>query len=149
MRWTALLGVAVFLLAVSSANAAPTAIKGTVVAKRPHSSTLVLATGRKGLAVTVHVAPQRVRLGDRVAVVGSRLRDGTFKASSLRVLSHVKRTRIRGMVVKRLAHALRIASGHSVLTIHTTGRVHASARDDGQEGNIGEFEVEFEHGNLV
>ena len=149
MRWTALLGVAVFLLAAGSATAAPTALKGTVVAKRAHSRTVVLATGRKGLAVTVHVAPRRLRLGDRVSVVGSRLRDGTVRASRLRVLSHVKKTRIRGMVVKRLAHAMRVASGHSVLTIQTRSGAHASRRDDGQEGDIGEFEVEFEHGNLV
>ena len=150
MRWTALLGVAVFLLAAGSATAAPTALKGTVVAKRAHSRTVVLATGRNGLAVTVHVAPRRVRLGDRVSVLGTRLRDGTVRASRLHVLSHVKKTLIRGMVVKRLAHAMRVASGHSILTIHTRSRVHASGRDDGQDqGDIGEFEVEFEHGDLV
>jgi hypothetical protein len=149
MRWTALLGVAVVLLAAGSATAAPTALKGTVVAKRAHSRTVILATGRKGLAVTVHVAPRRVRLGDRVSVVGSRLRDGTVRASRLRVLSHVTKTRIRGMVVKRLTHALRVASGHSILTIQTRTRAHASSRDDGQEGDIGEFQVEFEHGDLV
>jgi hypothetical protein len=152
MRWTALLGlgVAISLLAAGSATAAPTAIKGTVVAKRAHSRTVVLATGRQGLAVTVHVAPRRVRLGDRVSIVGNRLRDGTVRVSRLRVLSHVKRTLIRGMVVKRLAHAMRVASGHSVLTIQTRSRVHASSRDDGQaQGDIGEFEVEFEHGDLV
>ena len=150
MKWTALLAVAVFLLAAGSANAAPQTIKGTVVAKRTHSGTVVLTTGRRGLAVTVRVAPRRVRLGDRVSVVGKRLSNGTIKASRLHVLSHVKKARIRGMVVKRLAHALRVASGHSVLTIHTSSRAHAASRDDGQnQGDIGEFEVEFEHGGLV
>ena len=149
MKRTALLAMAVFLLAAGSATAAPRAIKGTVVAKRAHSRTVVLATGRRGLAVTVRVAPGRVRLGDRVSVVGQRLRDGTVRASRLHVLAHVKKTRIRGMVVKRLAHAMRVASGHSVLTIHTRGS-HLASRDDGErEGEIGEFEVEFEHGGLV
>jgi RNase P/RNase MRP subunit p29 len=147
MKWTALLAVAVFLLAVGSASAAPKAIKGTVVAKRVH--TIVLTTGRKGLAVTVRTAPRRVRLGDRVSVVGKRLRNGTIRASRLQVLSHVKKARIRGMVVKRLAHAMRVASGHSVLTIHTRS-AHAASRHDGEEkGDLGEFEVEFEHGDLV
>jgi RNase P/RNase MRP subunit p29 len=147
MKWTALLAVAVFLLAVGSASAAPKAIKGTVVAKRAH--TIVLTTGRKGLAVTVRTAPRRVRLGDRVSVVGKRLRNGTIRASRLQVLSHVKKARIRGMVVKRLAHGVRVASGHSVLTIHTRS-AHAASRHDGQEkGDLGEFEVEFEHGDLV
>ena len=147
MKWTALLAVAAFLLAVGSASAAPKAIKGTVVAKRAH--TIVLTTGRKGLAVKVRVAPRRVRLGDRVSVVGNRLRNGTIRASRLQVLSHVKKARIRGMVVKRLAHAMRVASGHSVLTIHTRS-AHAASRHDGQEkGELGEFEVEFEHGDLV
>ena len=149
MKWTALLAVAVILLAAGSASAAPSAIRGTVVAKRAHKGTVVLATGRKGLAVTVRVAPRHVRLGDRVSVVGNRLRDGTVRASRLRVLAHVKKARIRGMVVKRLAHAMRVASGHSVLTIHTRGRALASHHDGQDEGEIGEFEVEFEHGNLV
>ena len=147
MKWTALLAVAAFLLAVGSASAAPKAIKGTVVAKRAH--TIVVTTGRKGLAVTVRTAPRRVRLGDRVSVVGTRLRNGTIRASRLQVLAHVKKARIRGMVVKRLAHAIRVASGHSVLTIHTRS-AHAASRHDGEEkGDLGEFEVEFEHGNLV
>jgi len=147
MKWTALLAVAVFLLGVGSASAAPEAIKGTVVARRAH--TIVLTTGRKGLAVKVRVAPRRVRLGDRVSVVGKRLRNGTIRASRLNVLSHVRRTRIRGMVVKRLAHSMRVASGHSVLTIHTRS-AHAASRHDGEEkGELGEFEVEFEHGDLV
>jgi RNase P/RNase MRP subunit p29 len=147
MKWTALLAVAAFLLAVGSASAAPKAIKGTVVAKRAH--TIVLTTGRKGLAVSVRVAPRRVRLGDRVSVVGKRLSNGTIRASRLQVLSHVKKARIRGMVVKRLAHAMLVASGHSVLTIHTRS-AHAASRHDGEEkGDLGEFEVEFEHGDLV
>ena len=147
MKWTALLAVAAFLLAVGSASAAPKAIKGTVVEKRAH--TIVLTTGRKGLAVKVRVAPRRVRLGDRVSVVGTRLSNGTIRASRLNVLSHVKKARIRGMVVKRLAHAMRVASGHSVLTIHTRS-AHAASRHDGEEkGDLGEFEVEFEHGDLV
>lgn len=149
MKWTALLAVVVFLVAAGSANAAPVAIKGTVVAKRAHTRTVVLAAGRRGLAVTVRVATGRVRLGDRVSVVGTRLRDGTIRASRLRVVSHVKRTQIRGMVVKRLAHALRVASGHSVLTIHTSRRALASRHDGQKAGDIGEFEVEFEHGGLV
>jgi hypothetical protein len=149
MKWTALLAVAVFLLAVGSATAAPKAVRGVVVAKRAHSGTVVLATGRRGLAVTVRVAPRRVRLGDRVSVVGKRLRNGTIRASHLRVLARVRKIRIRGMVVKRLTHSLKVASGRSVLTIHTRGRGLAS-RDDGQdEGDLGEFEVEFEHDGLV
>ena len=149
MKRTALLAVAVFMLAVGSATAAPKAIRGTVVAKRAHGSTVVLATGRKGAAVTVHVAHRHSRLGDRLSVAGKRLSDGTIKASSVRVLSHVQRAQIHGMVVKRLAHALRVASGHAVLTIHTTGRALASRHDGPERGEIGEFEIEFEHGDLV
>jgi hypothetical protein len=149
MRSAALLALAVFLVAVGSATAAPKTLKGTVVAKRAHGRTVVLATGRKGVAVTVHVAHRPLRLGDRVNVVGTRLRDGTIKASRLNVLSHVKKARIRGMVVKRLAHAVRVASGHNVLTIHTTGRALASRHDGPERGDVGEFEIEIEHGDLV
>jgi FtsP/CotA-like multicopper oxidase with cupredoxin domain len=108
-----------------------------VVAKRAHSGAIVVATGKKGLAVTVKAAPSRFRLGERVSVVGTRVH----------VLSRVKTARIRGMVVKRLAHSVRVASGRSVLTIHTQGRSLAS-HGDGHEGEMGEFEVEFEHDGL-
>ena len=149
MKWTALLAVAAFLLAVGSASAAPQArtIRGTVVAKHVRSGTVVLA-GPKGLGVTVRVTTRRVRLGDRVSVAGKRLRDGTIRASRLHVLSHVKRTRIRGMVVKRLARGLRIATGHSLLTIHTNRRLLSDHGHGDQVGQMGEFEVEIEDGGL-
>jgi hypothetical protein len=143
MKWTALLAVAAFLLVAGSATAAvPKAVQGTVVAKHARSGTIVLA-GPKRLGVTVRVAPRRVRLGDRVRVVGSRLRDGTIRASRLRILSHVRSARIRGVVVRKVARGLRVASGRSLLTIH--GHEH-------RIGSVGEFEVEiedeglFEHG---
>src|SRR4029077_3604606 len=60
---------------------------------------------------------------------------------------HVRTARIRGMVVKRLAHSGRGASGRSVLTIHIQGRSLASRRDR-HEGEMGEFEVGFEHDGL-
>jgi hypothetical protein len=137
MKRTALLAVVAFLLAAGSANAAPKAIRGVVVAKRAHGRSIVVATGQKGLAVTVRVAPSRVALGERVRVTGTHVA----------VLSRVKTARIRGMVVKRLAHSMRVASGRSVLTIHTQGRSLAS-HGDGHEGEMGEFEVEFEHDGL-
>jgi hypothetical protein len=148
MKRTALLVVAAFLLAAGPATAATKAVKGTVVAKHARSDTVVLA-GPKGLGVTVRVAPRRVRLGDRVSVVGKQLRDGTIRATRLHVLSHVKTARIRGAVVKRIARGLRVASGHSVLTIRTSHRKLSSEGDGRHEGTIGEFEVEIEHGELV
>jgi hypothetical protein len=51
--------------------------------------------------------------------------------------------------VKRLAHALRVASGHSLLTIHTRSRALASHGDGVEAGDIGEFEIEFEDEGLV
>jgi hypothetical protein len=147
MKRTALLAVTTFLFLVGPATAAPNAIKGTVVAKHARSGTIVLA-GRNGLGVTVRVAPRRVRLGDRVSVVGTRLRDGTVRASHLHVLSHVKRARIRGMVVKTTPRGLRVASGHSVFTIRTSHR-RLSSEGHGMQGKIGEFEVGIDKGELV
>ncbi len=151
MKRTALLAVAAFLLLAGSATAAPTTIKGTVVAKHARNGTVVLA-GPKRLGITVRVSPRRVRLGDRVSVAGTRLRDGTIRASRLHVLSHVKTARIRGVVVKKIARGLRVASGHSVLTIHTSRRVLSSEGHGPRIGAVGEFEIEiedeglFEHG---
>jgi hypothetical protein len=151
MKRTALLAVAAFLLLAGSATAAPATIKGTVVAKHTRSGTIVLA-GPKRLGITVRVSPRRVRLGDRVSVAGKRLRDGTIRASRLRVLSHVKTARIRGVVVKKIARGLRVASGRSVLTIHTSRRALSSEGHGPRIGAVGEFEIEiedeglFEHG---
>src|SRR5262249_52015135 len=131
--------VAALLLVASQATAAPKTIRGVVVAKHARTGTVVVATGRKGVAVRVRVTARQGRLGDRVSVAGP----------PVRVLSHVQRTRLHGMVVKRLPHAMQVASGRSVLTIHTRGRALASD-DHGQDrGEVGEFEVEFEHGALV
>jgi FtsP/CotA-like multicopper oxidase with cupredoxin domain len=153
MKRTALLAVAAaaFLLLAGSATAATTTLKGTVVAKHARSGTVVLA-GPKRLGITVRVSPRRVRLGDRVSVAGKRLRDGTIRASRLHVLSHVQTARIRGVVVKRVARGLRVASGHSVLTIHTSRRDLSSEGHGPRIGSVGEFELEiedeglFEHG---
>ncbi len=140
MRWTALLAVAVFVLAVGSATAAPTP-SGEPSWRNARTAPVVLATGSKRPAVTVHVARRPVRLGDRVSVVGKRLAD---------VSRTLQRTRIRAVVVKRLAHALRVASGHSVLTIHTgRSRARLSPPRHVRRATIGEFEIEFEHGDLV
>jgi hypothetical protein len=139
MKWTALLAVAILLLVAGQAAAGPRTVEGVVVAKHARRGTVVLATGRQGLAVGVRVSPRQVRLGDRVRVVGS----------SLHVVSHVKKTRLHAVVVKRLAHGWRVASGHSVLTIHTRGRELASDDRGHDRGETGEFEVEFEHGVLV
>ena len=147
MKWTALLAVALLLLVVAPATAATKAIRGTVVAKHARSSTIVLARP-SGVAVTVRVAPRRVRLGDRLTVVGTRLRNGTIRASRLDVLSHVRTARIRGAVVKRLAGRLRVASGRSVLTIRTSHRTLSSEGHDLRVGRMGEFEIEIEHGEL-
>jgi hypothetical protein len=148
MKWTALLAAAAaILLAAAPATAAQKAIRGTVVAKHVRVGTVVLA-GPRGLGVTVRVSPRRVRLGDRVSVVGKRLRDGTIRASRLHVLSHVKRARIRAVVVKRVAHGLRVASGHSLLTIHTGARTLSSHDGGLHAGAMGEFEIEIEHGGL-
>ena len=81
--------VAAFLLVVGPATAATHATRGVVVANRARAGTIILS-GAKGVGITVHVSSQRVRLGDRVSVVGKRVR----------VLSHVKRAMIRGVVVK-------------------------------------------------
>src|SRR5262245_3659465 len=147
MKWTALLAVAASLLVVAPATAATKAIRGTVVAKHARSGTIVLA-GPKGLALTVRVAPRRVRLGDRVGVVGTRLRNGTIRASHLRVVSHVRTASIRGAVVRRLTGRIRVASGRSVLTIRTSHRALSSGGHDLRVGRMGEFEIEIEHGEL-
>jgi hypothetical protein len=101
--------------------------------------------------VTVHATTARVRPGDRVALQGAALRDGTFRATRLRVLAHVRHALVRGVVIRRLAHATLLATGRSVIRVRHAARTTASAHDDGElrAGAIGDFRIRFDDDGLV
>jgi len=149
MRVKILATLALLLALVVPAQARAAAFHGTVVAKQPQRGTLVLA-GQGGIGLTVH-ARTRAALGSRVTLRGSRLRDGTIRASRLTVLSRSRHAVIRGVVVRQLARSTIVATGHSAITIHQrAARRPASSSDHGglRPGTIADFRVRIDDDDL-
>jgi hypothetical protein len=146
-----MLVVATVLLAVAlPAQARAGKFSGVVVAKQPQRGTLLLA-GAHGIGLTVRGKVAHAAVGDRVAVRGVRLHDGTVRTTGLRVLSRVRRATLSGTVIRRLAGGTLLASGRSVVLIHASGRRLASASDHGglQPGQVARFDVRFDDDDVV
>jgi hypothetical protein len=150
MRLRILVVPAVLLAVALPAQARATGLSGIVVATQPQRGTLLLA-GAHGLGVTVRGGLARAAVGERIAIQGARLHDGTVRLSRLRVITHVHAATLRGTVLRQLAHGTLLASGRSVVLIHRPGRRLASADDRGRlrVGDVGEFRVRFDDDALV
>ena len=137
--------VAVGLAVALPAQARTGSFSGVVVAKQRARGTMLVA-GAHGAGLTVRGRLARAHVGDRVTVSGVRLRDGTLRASRLRVLSHARHTTLRGTVVRRMARGTLLASGHSVVLIHRRSR-HVSSRSDHgglEAGDVARFGIRFD-----
>jgi hypothetical protein len=141
--------VSVGLAVALPAQARAGSFSGVVVAKQKQRGTMLIA-GAHGVGLTVRGKLASAHVGDRVDVSGVRLNDGSVHASGLRVLAHVRAAALRGTVVRRLARGTLLASGHSVVLIHRSGRRLASASDDGglQPGDVARFEIRFHDDDL-
>ena len=123
---------ALFLIAVAAVLSLPAtaaAFRGVAVAKDSARQSVVIAS-QGGVVRTVR-APGRagaVRLGRRLVVSARRLRDGTYRAGSLRAAGRARRALVRGVVVRnqRKLHRLILSAGGSVFAVRT-GRAFASA----------------------
>jgi FtsP/CotA-like multicopper oxidase with cupredoxin domain len=144
--------IAVGLAVALPAQARAGSFSGIVVAKQRARGTMLIA-GAHGVGFTVRGSFARARVGDRVAVNGVRLHDGTVHASRVRVLSHVRRATLRGTVVRRMARGTLLASGHSVVLIHPRNRRLASASDHGdrgelEPGDVARFRIRFDDDDM-
>jgi hypothetical protein len=150
MRVKLLVGLAALVAVALPAQAKAGSFVGVVVAKQSQHGTLVLA-GARGTGMTV-LSRAGVRLGDRVRVVGTSSR-GDLKASKVTKLGHVTSTKIRGTVVRKLARALLLSTGHSVIRIRTAAaRRLSSANDHGggmQPGDKVEVDVDIDEDDIV
>jgi hypothetical protein len=150
MKRLRMLVVPAVLLAVGLAVALPAqaragSFSGVVVAKQRDRGTMLVA-GAHGAGVTVRGRLARAHVGDRIAVTGVRLHDGTLHAARLRVLSHARHATLRGTVVRRMARGTLLASGHSVVLIHRRSRHLSSTSDHGglQSGDVARFRIRFD-----
>ena len=113
-KHVALIAVVAAVALPASAHAAR--ITGVVIAKDQKHGSLVLA-GRSGVGTTVRAPRAHPRLGDRLLVGGPRLAEGTLRARSLRVVGHVRRATVRGVVLRQLSRQTLVATGRSVISI--------------------------------
>ena len=137
MRVKVLVGLAVLLAVALPAQAKAGGFVGVVVAKQAQQGTLVLA-GARGAGLTIHASAARLRVGDRVRAQGLSGTGAALTAAKLTRLGHVHHATIRGTVVRKLATATLLATGHSVIRIRAAGRRLAS---DNEPGGLGPGDV--------
>jgi len=131
----------------AAAHAAGTSFSGVVVAKEAGRGTLVVA-GRSGVARTVHVRLSAARIGDRVSVGGTRLKDGTIRSSKLRVVGHARAATVRGVVVRRLATRTLVSTGRSVIVIQRRAAKRSLSARGLAPGTVARFGVSFAGGRV-
>ena len=130
MKRLVLLAVAAAVLLVPS-----TALASGVVLKVQKGTHLVAVTQSKTRVVLVHTAAAaRLHVGQRVAVKGRTLKNGTLAATSVRVLGRTQTVHFRALVLKRTAGKLVVSANGAVIALrHGVARTTASARDSGPQ----------------
>jgi len=123
------------------AHASAGSFTGVVLAKDSQRDALVLARpGGRGLTVRTSA---RARLGDRLDVRGSRLRDETIRAAHVNVRSHTRHAVIRGAVVRQSARSTLVSTGGSMIVIRH------GVHDGPRAGAVAEFRVRIDDDKLV
>lgn len=107
-------------LAHGATNAAK--IRGTVAVRQANRHVLVIAT-RGGRVESARVTTRQLRqtrVGERLALVGKRLADGSLHVTKLRQLGSAKRAKLSVAILKAQARRLLVAGGGSAFTIRLT-----------------------------
>lgn len=99
-RILVLLTVVAGLLAAATPASAATVWKGVVVAKDNGRSAVVTASANGHVRTARSPKARGLRIGQRIAVTGTKLADGTFRASALRVTGRAKTARVKAVVVR-------------------------------------------------
>jgi hypothetical protein len=137
-------------LAHGATNAAK--IRGTVVAKHANRHVLVIAA-RHGDVESARVSARqlrRARVGERLALVGRRLADGSVHVTKLRRVGSAKRARLSVVVLKARARRLLVAGGGSAFSIRLTrGTRLLASKGSVRPGHEVEADVELSHDGPV
>jgi len=104
-----------------------------VVLKVQRSTHLVAVTNGTSTVSLVHsAAAAHLDVGQRVVVQARRLRNGTFAASSIRVVGRSHTLHFRGLLLKKTRTRLTLSAGGAVITVNRGAvRKTSSARDTG------------------
>ena len=108
--------------AIAQGATKATTIHGTVAVKQAHRHVLVLAT-RHGVVESARVTARQLRhtrIGDRLALTGKRLADGSLHVTKLRHVGSAKRAHMTVVILKTKARRLLVAGGGSAFSIRLT-----------------------------
>jgi Cu/Ag efflux protein CusF len=128
----------VLFLIVSAALLAPSAaLASGVVLKVQRAAHLAAVTNGKTKVSLVHTAAQ-LRVGQRVALKGRTLRNGTVAASSIRVIGRARTVHFRGLLLKRSGTRMVLSAGGAIISVKRGAvRTTSSANDTGpQPGTV-------------
>ena len=124
----------VLFLIVAAALLAPSAaLASGVVLKVQRATHLVAVTNGKTKVSLVHTGV-KLRVGQRVAVSGRTLRNGTLAASSVRVVGRAHTVHFRGLLLKKSGTQLVLSAGGAVISLSRgSARATSSAGDSGPQ----------------
>jgi hypothetical protein len=124
----------VIFLVVSAALLAPSAaLASGVVLKVQRAAHLAAVTNGKTKVSLVHTSA-KLRVGQRVALKGHTLRNGTLAASSIRVLGRAKTVHFRGLLLKKSGTRMVLSAGGAIISLHRgAARTTSSASDTGPQ----------------
>jgi hypothetical protein len=121
----------IVLLVTAASLLAPTAALASGVVLKVQRATHLVAVARTPSSVALVHTSARVSVGQRVALQGRTLRNGTIAAVSIKVLGRSHRVTFRGLVLSRSSSRLLVSAGGAVIALHRGGRTTASATDSG------------------
>jgi hypothetical protein len=141
----AIAALAAVFLTPALAHAAT--IRGTVVAKQAHRHVLVVATGHRQV-VTARVSAQQlqaVRVGNRLALTGTKLADASLRVTGLRRHGSVRRARLSAVVLHSSGRSLLVAGGGTAFSIRLDRgtRLLASRNGNAHPGEKIDADVEL------
>jgi len=130
-RMPVLLALAAGVLAAAAPASAATVWKGVVIAKDNSRSAVVTASADGRVRTARSPRARGLRIGQRLTVAGTKLADGTFKATTLRAAGRAKSARVKAVVVayQRAQRRLLVSAGGSTFALprRTARRTLASA----------------------
>ncbi|MGZ4381963.1 MAG: hypothetical protein ACXVZN_01730 [Gaiellaceae bacterium] len=146
--------VAMVLLTPALAHGATNAVKirGTVAVKQANRHVLVIAS-RHGVVESARVSARQLRqtrIGERIALVGKRLADGSLHVTKLRRLGSARRARLSVVVLRAKGRHLLVAGGGSAFSIRLTrGTRLLASKGSVRSGEQVEAEVELSQDGMV
>jgi Cu/Ag efflux protein CusF len=120
------------LLVVAAALLAPSAaLASGVVLKVQKAAHLVAVTNGKTKVSLVHsAAASRLKVGQRVAMKGRTLRNGTLAASSMRVIGRAHKVHFRGLLLKRSGTRIVLSAGGAIISVRRGAVRRTSSAND-------------------